>query len=891
MTRGRWIALIAAVALALVGARAVAALVVEGRWFAAFGPGAADVWRARLVDLAALRVLGGTAAALFLFAHLAGVARSVDAFVLPRRLGGLEIGETVPGRRLLGVAAALALGLGAMLSLVLDDWVAVDALRTGIRYDEIEPYTQRDLAFFVHWLPVENGAYAFSLLVLVLAAALVVFLYALTPGLRYEQGRVRTTRHVRRHLSVLGALLLVLLAWGHRLDAYALLLEGSGPGGARTALDELVAVPTRMWLGVLTLAAALVVLRSGWAGKLRTAFWTVSAVLALTFVARPLVPALAGRVLAPDRLRARDAALARTRALVTQRAYGVDAIALARDDFGWPDVAALDGRVATWDPIALARAVEPIRRSGASAEVGYRPSDGTIAAVVLERPPVTAGVSPRGEPTVRATPGNEEWTATEIDAVGAGPDGAPRPLDPRAATLAEAGVVRPLLVYPDAAGDAILADAERGVVGDAVREWPVRLAHALARRDLRLAFSAGLDALPAPKIVRRRDVRARVAALVPFLAQGESIAPAVVADSVWWTLPLYTATDAYPGSQRLAVGGTPRAALRHAATALVNAQSGAVLVVPTGAPDAEMRHWLRRFPRLFTSTDRIPPALAAAVPAPTDAVLVQAWALARYGSRRGVIPADLHLPGGDGADSLLGVTPRAPLLLAPPPGARGDSARPRDARLAVTVPLLAGDRVAGALVAVGGLTPTTLWRGVGADSVAWATVRGALGPPPDSARVDVGDGTRGDGSIARGRIRAVPVAGGLAWVEPLYAVARDGVPTLAAVHVLPPRDTIGAAVLRGPTLAAATRPPGAPLLAERAGPGELTRARALYASLREALRRGDFAAFGRALDALGASLGASLGAPSTRREGAGARRAGLPVGAAPADAPLLSAPR
>ena len=51
---------------------------------------------------------------------------------------------------------------------------------------------------------------------------------------------MRATVRVRRHLTVFGALTLVLLGWGHRLDAYAVLTGGgSGPDGAFTGLDAL----------------------------------------------------------------------------------------------------------------------------------------------------------------------------------------------------------------------------------------------------------------------------------------------------------------------------------------------------------------------------------------------------------------------------------------------------------------------------------------------------------------------------------------------------------------------------------------------------------------------------------------------------------------------------
>jgi hypothetical protein len=875
MTRGRWLALVAALALALVVARLGAGLVVEARWYAALGPGATDVWRARLVDLAALRLVGGAAAALALFANLAGVARSVDELVLPRRLGGVEIGESVPGRRLLGVAAGVALVLGALLALVLDDWSAIDPLRFGRTFGEIEPFTGHDLGFFVYWLPVENGAYAFALLVLVLSAALVVFLYALTPGLRFDRGRLRTSRHVRRHLAVLGGLLMLLLAWGHRLDAYALLQLGSGPMGARTALDEFVGVPARFWLGVVTAAAALLVLRAGWTGQLRLAFWTVTGVLATTFLARPLVPAVAAQMLPADALRARELAVARTRALVTQRAYGVDVVRLAPDGYAIDSLGALPGRVAVWDPAVLARAVERTRRTGTVGELGFQPADGAIGAVIVERP---AAATPDAAPA--------EWTVLEVDATRAAADGTPRPLDARTPSLAEAGSSRALLVHPDAVGDAVVDDPDGAVLGDPIRDWGARLAHALARRDLRLAFARTLDDVEAPEVVRRRDVRARVGALVPFLAQGHAISPVLAGDTLWWVLPLYSASDAYPASQRYGIAGAERAYFQHAATALVNAQAGDVLLVMPREVDAVARGWRARFPRLFASADRLPQALAAALPPPTDAVLVQTWALAQFGSRRGVVPPELRLAGGEGGDSTLGVATRAPLAL---PRLPEDSAVPGPAeRLGWTIPLLAGDRVAGLVVALGGPSPVTLWAraATAGDSLAWPAVRELLGRAPLSVPAsDTSDATASvsastrlrleptvraapsdsapppssvvSPALVRGRVRAIPLGGGIAWVQPAFAVARDGGPTLAAVRVLPSGARPEPGALRsGPSLAAAVLPAGS-VADDAAAPGDrLGRARTLFDALRAALQRGDFAAFGRALDALGATLGA-----------------------------------
>jgi hypothetical protein len=55
VTRRRWVALALALAALLLLGRTVAELVVERRWYAAFGPGALEVWRARESALWLLR--------------------------------------------------------------------------------------------------------------------------------------------------------------------------------------------------------------------------------------------------------------------------------------------------------------------------------------------------------------------------------------------------------------------------------------------------------------------------------------------------------------------------------------------------------------------------------------------------------------------------------------------------------------------------------------------------------------------------------------------------------------------------------------------------------------------------------------------------------------------
>jgi uncharacterized membrane protein (UPF0182 family) len=107
---------------------------------------------------------------------------------------------------------------------------------------------------------------------------------------------------------------------------------------------------------------------------------------------------------------------------------------------------------------------------------------------------------------------------------------------------------------------------------------------------------------------------------------------------------------------------------------------------------------------------------------------------------------------------------------------------------------------------------------------------------------------------ARGRLRVVPAANGLAYARPEYRIGTDGAPALAGVVAF-----AGDSTRVGGTVAAAIAPP--PDASGGAAPAgadgdPLRRARELYAESRAALRRGDWTSVGRALDALGTVLGA-----------------------------------
>jgi uncharacterized protein len=379
------VSIAAAAALLLVG-RAVTTLMVDHAWYTAVG--APGLWWERVVDTLILQ--GGTwiVGSLFAFANLHGVRRTILAVAVPSRVANIELTSMIPGRRLLGITIGLALLIGAALSAPLTDWTTVSLARHGVPFGEIEAYLDRDLGFYIYWLPLEETLYVWALISLVSLTAIVLVLYALTRSLRVDGRRVIASTHVRRHLSVLGALVLMLLAWSYRLDAFDVLRDGSGPDGLFMRVDHVVTLSVDLGLSIMCAIASLLILRAGWIGQLRLAFATLTVVLVSALGLRHALPALLQRGSTLGDPARRDLDYQATRLLFSRRAYDVDGIQVASADSQQLRAARLSRpnaprALSLWDaPAIRARLTDGARSPRGASPVGLargaRHTDGAL---------------------------------------------------------------------------------------------------------------------------------------------------------------------------------------------------------------------------------------------------------------------------------------------------------------------------------------------------------------------------------------------------------------------------------------------------------------------------------------------------------------------------------
>jgi uncharacterized membrane protein (UPF0182 family) len=308
-----------AAAVLLVGGRALSALYADYTWYSAMG--ATPLWDERAGDVLLIYGIGSVIAVVLAFVNLSALGRSIGSLTLPRRLANVEFGEVVPRKYLDRFAFVLAVAIAAALTPALPHWTSLALARLPVTFRETDPFFQHDLAFYTTWLPFEKSLYMWTMLLVLTIAVLVVVLYSLTPGLRWERAGLRMSARVRRHLSVLAALLLLVTMWSYRLESYDLLIRGSGEDGTFSYVDHQWLLPGLVLLSIATAAAAITVLLSGWMGQLRTSFIAVTVVIILSITVQEIIPLVVRRFTPMAQQIARESSYAGTRADFTRRAY------------------------------------------------------------------------------------------------------------------------------------------------------------------------------------------------------------------------------------------------------------------------------------------------------------------------------------------------------------------------------------------------------------------------------------------------------------------------------------------------------------------------------------------------------------------------------------------
>ncbi|MET9438416.1 UPF0182 family protein [Streptomyces sp. NPDC006551] len=459
-----------------------------------------------------------------------------------------------------------------------------------------------------------------------------------------------------------------------------------------------------------------------------------------------------------------------------------------------------------------------------------------------------------------------------------------------------------------------------------------RAAYAVAFSEPQILYSGAIG--EGSRILYNRTPKERVEAVAPWLTIDGDAYPAVVGGRIQWIVDAYTTTNGYPYASRTTLGETTADALtvgnqqravvaqqnqvnyiRNSVKATVDAYDGTVTLYQWDKEDPVLKTWMKAFPDTVEPREAIKPELMQHLRYPQDMFKVQRELLTRYhvtnpaqfysGSDAWQVPDDPTTKEGN-------AVPPYYLSMKMP----GDA----DQRFSLTTtftpngrPNLGGFMAVDAEAGSKDYGRIKLLR-VTSEVPGPAQVQSKLNGLPEVAQF-VRDMRGADSDIQYGNLLTVPLDGGFLYVEPVYAQGRNALyPLLKKVAVSyvdadqPDGDTTKDTTVFENNLTEAlnkvfgvegvtppqpeqpgTTPPTTPSTNDEALKKAIADAQKAYDDGEAALAKQDWAAYGKAQDALQKALqrAAEAGAKlKSEEKPADQKPADKPAGQKPAaDAP------
>ncbi len=869
--------------LLLLGGRVLAEFAVDLMWYRSLER--EQVFWFRWGAAAGAHLIAGLVIGGFVFANLWHTARSLGTIRVRRRYGNIEIAERLPQSYIVGgllfLAAISAWWLSGGIGNAISFLAALDHEQWGIS----DPIFNRDIAFYIFELPVLGRLQVLAGLTIFWTFLLVVAAYVATDGVRVSNNKPSFSPAATKHLGLLAAAFLVVVAWDFWLDRYGLVVSGNGVGNSFGYTDFHARLPGMIISAVLALTAAGCVAYGALRGRFRWGFISVIALLVGTVVAQAIYPAAVQKLgVDPDEF-AKERRYIEQHLPFTRLAVGLADLMVQPLPFSRGGNVeegmlrkALSG-VPLWG-------TEPLLQVFQQQQALFRYYDFLEVEYDRYGPAGDAqqvAISVR-ELDVLGLPANAQtWQNRHLNYIA----GAGAVVTPVTGTT-EFGIPRyylsdlnPPQLSDDAPEQLALTqpsiyfgeqysqeyvivrtgDGPEGIPLDAL--WK-KIIFAWAFQSKNLLLSGELDA--ESRFVFRRGAVERVREIAPFLHIPDGDAFPVIDDGrIVWIVEGYTSSSHFPLAPLMNLDGLPVRYLRNSVKATVDAVSGEVRFYSTNVRDPMLQTYASYFPGLIEPIESMPAALRSHLRFPEPLLSLQARVLTEYHLRDAAAfysKEDVwSQPMQTVRNDLVRVDPTFAMLQLP-----GSD----ELEFLLTVPFVAAGRQ--------NMTAILMARNDGpvyGEQILYELPRDELIPGPQQveARIDQDPDIseqlslwkRAGSDVLRGNLIVVPVGNTIVYVEPVYLEADESaIPQLERVIVANDRRVVMRPTLAGAIAALAggggdtaepePNPTIGTTLPTRAPSGSSERARALIERAESQLRAGDWAGFGASWDQLKAPL-------------------------------------
>jgi len=633
-------------------------LVTDLMWYDALGQ--RSVLTTRLWSQVALFAIGFVA---FVIPAMASIwlARRIAPQVPIRRIGQWEVPDA--SRAVTWGLVAVALVLAFVSATAWSGaWETILLFINGQPFGATDPQFGRDVGFYVFDLPVFRFLQGWAIASLVGILILTLGAYA-AGAMRWQ---FRLTRPVRAHLSVIGALLLALIAFGYQLDIAELVYSWSGYESIRavTYTDANAQLPAYVILTFVALGAAVLLLlniwfRTLWALLLAGAGWFV-----LSILVGGLYPTFVQNFQVNPNERNLELPYIAQHIGSTREAFDLEKIQVRNFTGEEPlteplfeqEQATIDN-LRLWDyrPLLTTFSQDQILRRY------YNFIDVDIDRYNLDDTQTQIMLSARELDVERLAEAARTWTnetlvythgfgitAVPVNAITA--QGQPDYLVSGINTQSQLAIGQPRIYFGESTDTYVVTGTDTaefdypldntseegattvwdGTTGVDIGNPIARLLFAAKFGDLNLLISDQLRG--DSQILFRRAIQDRVPELAPFLAYDGDPYLVSADGRLLWVWDAYTLTDRYPNAQPLPEDSPFPGAdyVRNSVKVVVDAYDGTVRFFIADPDDPIINAYARIFPSLFEPISSLPDGLTAHLRYPEDLFVGQNMIYRQY---------------------------------------------------------------------------------------------------------------------------------------------------------------------------------------------------------------------------------------------------------------------
>nr|WBO80262.1 UPF0182 family protein [Streptomyces sp. SBE_14.2] len=553
----------------------------------------------------------------------------------------------------------------------------------GVSFGQKDPQFHLDVSFYAFDLPWYRFLLGFGFAATILsliAAALTHYLYG---GLRITSPGARATAAATGHLSVLLGIFVSLKAVAYWLDRYGLAVKSSdfkatdNWTGLRY-VDANAYLPAKTILFCIAVICALLFFATLWRRTWQLPVIGFGLMVLSAILIGGLYPAIVQKFQVQPNEQAKEAPYVEKNLKATREAYGIDDAQVTEysgksateDKAALRDEVAKTASIRIMDPNLVSPTFQQLQQIRnyygfpTNLDVDRYSKDGKDQDTVIGLRELNLNGIPKNNWI------NDHFRYTHgygvVAAEGTSADSQGRPVftesdlpskgdlgtyqqriyyGEKTTTYSIVGGPQKEIDYSDDTGEKTYS--YKGDSGVNLSSPINRAAYALAFSEPQILYSGAIG--EGSRILYNRTPKERVEAVAPWLTIDGDAYPAVVDGRIQWIVDAYTTTNGYPYASRTTLGDTTADSLtatnnsravvaqqnqvnyiRNSVKATVDAYSGEVKLFQWDTEDPVLKTWMKAFPNTVKPKSEISPSLMAHLRYPQDLFKVQRELLSRY---------------------------------------------------------------------------------------------------------------------------------------------------------------------------------------------------------------------------------------------------------------------